>query len=520
MNNFAQLQPGLETEYLNLKVVHKLSEIIRTSLGPLGRDKLIVKANGELLITNDGKTLLEEMKIKNPIGKLIVNLSKNQDNNAGDGTTSVVVFIGQLSQKAIELKLKGVDSIDIIEGFKKSLDIALIELNKLVIRDLDISDNFKELSKSAKTSLNSKMIGREKEKLSEICVNAVLQIFDNKRKDIDLERIKFDYLPNGNLEETKLFRGIVLWKYFSHFKMKPKKNCKVLVISFPLEIPKPKTKFSVNITNAEDYEEIENIQNRYYQRVFDKLSAIDFDILICQWGIDETINNWLFEKHKIAIRYVAGDDLERISISSNAKICPNLDYLNDDFIGFFDLISQEFLKDDSSIIKLENLNHSKVCSILVKGTNKLQCEDTIRSLYDGICNVRNSILDSKMVIGAGAIESELYTQMMQKDEEIQVEYLEIYRAWVESLLIIPQTLAENFGMNSLETVYELINEHKKGNSHFGVYFDKNEGNGLCKDMQIEGVYENLKIKQSVYKLATEMICLILKIDEIISFEED
>jgi T-complex protein 1 subunit epsilon len=508
---------GMDTELLNLKIVHKLSEIVRTSLGPLGRDKLIVKSNGEMLVTNDGKTLLEEMKIKNPIGKLIVNLSKNQDQNVGDGTTSVVVFIGELSLNALELKKKGIHSIDIIEGYKKSLDVALKELKTLIIQNLDISDNFEELSKSSKTSLNSKMIGFEKEKLSKLCVEAVLRIYDRERKDIDLERIKFDYLPIGTLQETKLFNGIILWKIFSHFQMKPRDNCKMIVISFPLEVPKPKTKYSVNISNAEDYKELESIQHRYYRKVIEILSKIEFDLLICQWGIDEFLNQWLLDHNKIAIRYVAGDDIERISISTGSKICPVLDQMNDKMLGYCESISQEYLKDDTSIIKIENSKDSKVCSILVRGTNKLQCEDTIRSLYDSVCNVRNSILDNKLVVGGGSIECELYTKMMKI--EVKEDYLDIYKSWVKSLLIIPQTLAENSGMNSLETVMELIHHHEKGNAYHGVFFDKNEGSGLCKDMKSEGVYENLKMKESVLKLATEMICLILKIDEIISFEE-
>jgi T-complex protein 1 subunit epsilon len=512
-----QQNVAIETELLNLKIVHKLSEIVRTSLGPLGRDKLIVKSNGEMLVTNDGKTLLEEMKIKNPIGKLIVNLSKNQDQNVGDGTTSVVVFIGELSLKAFELKRKGINSIDIIEGYKKSLDIALKQLKTLIIQDLEISENFKELSKSAKTSLNSKMIGIEKEALSKICVEAVLQIYDRERKDIDLERIKFDYLPVGTLQESKLFNGIILWKHFSHFQMKSRDNCKIIVISFPLEVPKPKTKYTVNISNVEDYKELENIQHRFYSKVTEILSKIEFDLLICQWGIDEFLNQWLFDQNKIAIRYVAGYDIERISISTGSKICPVLDQINNQILGFCDSISQEYLKDDTSIIKIENSKNTKVCSILVKGTNKIQCEDTIRSLYDSVCNVRNSILDNKLVVGGGSIECELYTKM--KKIEVQDEYLEIYKSWFESLLVIPQTLAENSGMNSLETVTELIHHHENGNAFHGVFFDKNEGSGLCKDMKSEGVYENLKMKESVLKLATEMICLILKIDEIISFEE-
>lgn len=508
-----------QVEQQNLLNAYKTSEIVRTSLGPLGRDKLIVKENGEVLVTNDGKTLLEEMKLKNPIARLLVNLSKNQDLAVGDGTTSVVVFCGQLCLKALQLQEKGIHPLDIIEGYKIALEYSISELKNMSIKEIESETEYKkQLSRAAKTSLNSKMIGRDKNRLSEICVDAVYMISDLERKDINLDLVKMDYIPSGSFEDIKLYKGISLWKSFSHEGMKEMKNCKILMISFPLEIPKLKTKYNVNVKNIDDYQNLLNFQQEFYEKIFKKLKGLECNLLICQWGIDHEINDFLFQNNISAIRWVAGDDLERIAMATSSKICPRFEDLSKEYLGFCGEISQELLQDGTSLLTIKDCKNPKACSILVKGSNKLQCEDTIRSLYDALCNVRNAILDGSIIIGGGATEIELYLKLIEYDKKNR-DYFEVIKAWAESLLSIPSTLAENAAMNALEATLGLMKEHEKGNKHYGILFQKKKGKAILGDMLKEGVFENIRVKESLLKLATEMCTLILKIDEIISFEE-
>lgn len=493
----------------NLQTAIDLSDIVRTSLGPMARDKLIVKANGELLITNDGRTLLEEMQIKHPIGRLLVNLSKNQDANVGDGTTSVVVFCGRLCSEALKLRQKGYHPLEIINGYKIALKHALIELRNLQIVEYKKEHFKKELCRAAKTSLNSKMVNRDRDRLAQLCVDAVLLTCNDERRDCNLNLIKLDYKENGTLEQTKLYHGIVLEKSFSSENMlKMKKDVKIAVLSCPLEPPRPKTKHFVNITTPEQYQQLKKLQENYYNNIFSQFQKFGVNAIICQWGIDNEVNQWLACNQCIAVSWVSGDDLERVAMACGATICPRIEELSEKMLGYAESISEQVIE-NSSIVVIEGCKNPKACSILVRGSNKLMCEDTIRSLYDAICNVRNTIVDSGVVAGGGAIEIELYTKLQQwisKESILQ----ESVKSWIESLLVIPSTLAENAGLNPIETVFQLISKHKQGRKFFGIEYKKE-----VKLQDITDVFENIRVKESIYKLATEMVSMILKIDNII-----
>merc|ERR1719284_1238595 len=371
---------------------------------------MLQSPDGDVCITNDGATILEQMKVENQTGKLLVELSKSQDDEIGDGTTGVVVLAGALLEKAEALLERGIPPMRIAEGYDRAAAIAVEHL-------ASVSDNFDnqkgdgtldrdKLVDVAMTTLGSKIVNRAHRQMAEIAVDAVLAVADVERKDVNLDLIKMDGKVGGRLEDTKLVHGIVVDKDMSHPQMeKDLKDVKLCVLTCPFEPPKPKTKYKLELETVQAYEAMQQAEKEYFVEMIEKVKASGANLVICQWGFDDEANHLLMQNDLPAVRWVGGVELELIAIATNARIVPRFAELSPDKLGTCGRVHEEsFGTTKDRMIIIEDCPNSKAVTVFVRGGNRMIIDETKRSLHDAICVVRNLIRDNRIVYGGGAAE--------------------------------------------------------------------------------------------------------------------
>merc|ERR1719231_932543 len=358
-------------------------------------DKMLQSPDGDVCITNDGATILEQMKVDNQIGKLLVELSKSQDDEICDGTTGVVVLAGALLEKAEALLDRGIHPMRIAEGYDRAAAIAVEHLASVS----DTYDNTKadgalnreKLIDTAMTTLGSKIVNRAHWQMAEIAVDSVLAVADVERKDVNLDLIKMDSKVGGRLEDTRLVKGIVVDKDMSHPQMpKELKDVKLCVLTCPFEPPKPKTKHKLELETVAAYEEMQQAEKEYFVDMFKKVKASGANLVICQWGFDDEANHLLMQEGLPAIRWVGGVEIELIAIACNARIVPRFAELTPDKLGSAGYVHEEaFGTTKDRMIVIEDCPNSKAVTVFCRGGNKMILDEAKRSLHDAICVVRN-----------------------------------------------------------------------------------------------------------------------------------
>lgn len=503
---------GVEAIKTNIAAARAVAGTLRTSLGPKGMDKMLQSSDGDVTVTNDGATILKEMDLENEVAKLMVELSKSQDDEIGDGTTGVVVLAGALLEQASKLIDKGIHPSRVSEGFEKAVDLCLPHLDS--ISDTVASDTHEDLLKTAMTTLNSKIVNRIKGQLSELCVKAVLSVADMERKDVNLDHIKLDGKVGGKLEDTDLIDGIVIDKDFSHPQM-PKRveNAKICILTAPFEPPKPKTKHKLDIDSVEKYTKLQEAEREYFYSMISKVKESGANLVICQWGFDDEANHLLYKNDLPAIRWVGGVELELIAMATGGRIIPRFSEISPNKLGEAAVVREmPFGTTRDRITVLEGCKFSKAVTILVRGGNPMIVEEAKRSIHDALCIVRNLIRDNRIVYGGGAAEMSCSVMVSEvADHIVGVEQYAV-RAFADALDAIPLALAENSGMQPIETLTAVkARQVQEKNPHLGIDC---VGAGT-NDMKEQLVYESLQSKKQQLQHATQMVKMILKIDDII-----
>lgn len=317
----------------NLQAALSVANMVRTSFGPKGMDKMIVSPDGEPIITNDGATIMEKSEIAHPISRLMVELSISQDNEIGDGTTGVVILAGLLVEEAMRLLEKGLHPLKIASGFDKAADIVIEHLETLKEQKEFITRD--DLIAASKIALSSKVVSSCKDYLSQVAVDAVLAVADSERKEVNLDLIKIVGKTGRSLADTQLIQGILIDKEFSHPQMaKIVSNAKIAIVTCPFEAPKPKTKYNLNITNAQDYTKLANQEQEYFIDMVKKVKESGADVVLCQWGFDDEANHLLLKNQLQAVRWVSGTDIELLAMATGAKIVPRFEELHPTKLGF------------------------------------------------------------------------------------------------------------------------------------------------------------------------------------------
>lgn len=515
---------GLEAHKSNITIARALANTLRTSLGPRGMDKILVSGDRELTITNDGATILERMEVDNHIARLLVDLSKCQDNEIGDGTTGVVVLAGSLLEHAETLLDKGIHPIRISDGYDMACDVAIKHLESIATTYSFSADNKEPLIKAAMTSLGSKVINRYHRTMAEVAVDAVLQVADLQRNDVDFELIKVRSKIGGKLENIKIIDGFLIDQEMSHPGMRKSVNhAKIAVLTCPFEPPKPKTTYKIDVDSVEKYNTLYREEQQFFIDMIEHLKEAGANFVVCQWGFDDEANHLLMQNDINAVRWVKGEDIEAVALATGARIIPRFEDISSDKLGYAEAVREISLGTSSDkIMVFEGLQPQQttadsvphtISTVFIRGGNNMIIEEARRSLHDAMCVVRNLIRDPRVIYGGGSAEISCSLAVAEAAEHVGTVEQYALRAFSEALDIIPLTLARNSSIQPIETLAVVKAAQKKtGNHHLGI--DCMRRNTI--DMKEQNVFETLSSKVQQLLLATQVVRMILKIDEVIA----
>lgn len=512
---------GIEATKSNILAARSISSVLRTSLGPKGLDKLLVSPDGDVTITNDGATILQEIQVDSQVAKLMVELSSSQDDEIGDGTTGVVVLAGALLEQAEQLLQKGIHPIRIAEGFERASKVAIEKLSEIAC-EMDIHSNDHEaLVTTAMTTLSSKIVQQNKRKMADIAVQAVLNVADLERKDVNFDRIRVEGKTGGSLEETELIPGIVIDKSFSHDQMRREvEDARLCILTCPFEPPKPKTKHKLEISSKEAYEKLYQQEQEYFRDMVKKVKDSGANLVICQWGFDDEANHLLLQNDLPAVRWVGGVEIEHIAMATGGRIVPRFEEISSEKLGKAGKVREAiFGNTGERMLVIEDCANSSAVTVLVRGGSKMLVEEAKRSLHDAMCVVRNLVRDSRVVYGGGAAEVACSLAVSEYADTVTGVDQYAIRAFAEALEDIPLALAENAGLSPIEEVAVVkARQVKEGNSTIGIGLNvEADENGFHSgDMRELHVYETLIGKQQQFQLASQVVKMILKIDDVIS----
>jgi T-complex protein 1 subunit epsilon len=385
---------GIEAIKQHILAATTVSNIMKTSLGPKGMDKMLISQDGEVTVTNDGATILQKMELQNQIAKLMVELSQSQDDEIGDGTTGVVVLAGSLLQKAESLIDKGIHPLRISKGFEMAAQVAIENMAGISEEIKFTKEEPQKLVTTVMTTLGSKIINRYQHQMASLAVNAVLAVADFERKDVNLDLIKVQGKVGGKLEDTALVDGIIIDKDMAHAQMpKVVNDAKICILTCAFEPPKPKTTHKVVIKTVEQYEQLAKTEQEYFTEMIKYLKDADATLVLCQWGFDDEATHLLMVNQLPAVRWVGGVDIELLAIATGARIVPRFEEITADKLGRAKLVKEvAFGTTKDKMLVVQGCPNTKAVTILVRGGNNMLIDEAKRSLHDALCVARNFVV--------------------------------------------------------------------------------------------------------------------------------
>ena len=508
MSDNSQRTIGKEAQRNNILAAKLVAETVRTTLGPKGMDKMLVDSMNDVIITNDGVTILEEMKIEHPAAKMIVEVAKTQEAEVGDGTTTAVVLAGELLKNAEKLIDENIHPTVIAKGYRQAAEKAQ-EILLEIAKNTSISDE-QVLRNIAETAMTGKGAESSKEKLSQICVTAIKQIIDDK--EIDLENIKIEKKVGGGIQDSELIQGIVLDKERVHSSM-PKKieNAKVALLDVALEIKDTEIDAKIQITDPTQLQSFLDQEEKMLKDMVDRVINSGANVIFCQKGIDDLAQHYLSRAGIYATRRVKQSDMVKLQKATSGKIVSNLKDLKEEDLGKSGSVEEKKIGDEEMtyVTKCEN---PKAVTLFIRGGTEHVIDEIERAIKDALGDISASVKEGKVVAGAGAPEVELSKKLKEFSNSLSGREQLAVQAFAEALEMIPRTLAENAGLDPIDMLTALKAEHDSGKKWSGL----NVFSGQAQDMWQAGVIEPLKIKTQAIQSATEAAILILRIDDIIS----
>ncbi len=503
---------GKEAQHGNIMAARIVAEAVKSALGPKGMDKMLVDSFGDVTITSDGRTVLDEMDIQHPAAKMMVEVAKTQDDEVGDGTTTAVIVAGELLGKAEDLIEKNVHPTVIIDGYRKAADKALETIEKIAI-PVDSNDKA-SIEKVAMTSMASKLVAESKEYLAKIASSAILQVAEKVEDGfkVDIDDVKVEKKAGEALTDTKLINGVVLDKEVVHSGM-PKRveKAKIALLDSPLEIEKTEFDAKINIESPEQMDAFLKQEENMIKEMVEKLAAKGADVILCQKGIDDMAQHFLSRKNILAVRRVKKSDMEKLAKATGGKIITNLDDMTKKDLGYAQLVEERKIGDDKMTF-IEGCKNPRAVTILIRGGTERIVDEAERSLHDALCVSRDVVEEPKIMAGGGAPEMEVAKVLKEYAETLPGREQLAVMCFAEALESIPTTLAENAGLDPIDIISELRARHEKGEIWAGVEVHT----GKVKNMKEEGVFEPIAVKKQIIKSCTEAASMLLKIDDIIA----
>ncbi len=503
---------GKSAQANNIAAAKVIAEAIRSALGPKGLDKMLVDSFGDVVITNDGATILKEMEIQHPAAKFVVELAKVQDDEVGDGTTTVVIIAGELLKQAEELLSQDVHASIIVEGYRKATEKALSSLDKLAIK-VDLNDR-EMLKQGVQTSMSSKVISGYSDYLADLVIDAALAVtVEEKGKRVcDIENVKIEKKKGESIKETELIKGIILDKSVVHSGM-PKKidNAKILLLDAAIEVTKTEFDAKINITNPEQMKSFLDQEQTMIEDMVKKVTASGANVILSQKGIDDLAQHFLAKKGILAVRRIKKSDLEKLAMATGASIITRIDGIESSDLGEAKIVEERKIGDDDFVF-IEGCPNPKSVSILIRGGSDLIVDEADRSIHDALCVIRNIIQDNLVVPGGGAPEIFLSRKLREFANTLAGREQLAVEKFAEALEIIPRSLAENAGLDPIDVLVALRAEHDKGKDNAGVDLIT----GKPTDMVKLKVFEPISVARQAISSASEAAQMILRIDDIIA----
>ncbi|MFP3347872.1 MAG: thermosome subunit beta [Thermoproteus sp.] len=504
---------GKEAMRLNIMIARAVAEVLRTTLGPKGMDKMLIDSLGDITITNDGATIMDEMDVQHPIAKLLVEISKSQEEEAGDGTTTAVVLAGALLDEAEKLLEKNIHPTVVVSGFKKALDVAVEHLRKVAV-PVNRTDA-EMLKKIATTAMGGKISETVKDYFADLAVKAILQIAEQRgdRWVADLDNVQLVKKHGGSLLDTQLVYGIVVDKEVVHPAM-PKRvvNAKIALLDAPLEVEKPEIDAEIRINDPRQMraflEEEESILKGYV----DKLKAAGVNVLFTTKGIDDIAQYYLAKAGILAVRRVKRSDIEKLVRATGAKLVTSIEDLSEADLGFAGLVEERRVGDEKMVF-VEQCKNPKAVSILIRGGFERLVDEAERNLDDALSVVADVVEEPFILPAGGAPEVEAARAVRTFATKIGGREQYAIEAFANALESIPKALAENAGLDAVDILTELRHKHEQAD---GWKYGLDVYQAKVVDMASLGLVEPLSVKVNAFKVAVEAASMILRIDEIIA----
>ncbi|RBQ24512.1 Thermosome subunit [Candidatus Methanobinarius endosymbioticus] len=496
---------GRDAQRMNITAGKILAETIRTTLGPKGMDKMLVDNMGDVVITNDGVTILREMDIAHPAAKMLVEIAKNQEDIVGDGTTTAVIIAGELLKKAEELLDDGIHVTTIVRGYKQALS-KVYE----ILEDISLDSKDKDtLMKVAMTAMTGKGSEKAREPLAELIVNAVLKVEEEGK--VDKKNINIQRVSGASVDESEIVDGILVDKGKADLSM-PKKveNAKIALLKYPLEVKDLETDSKINLTNPSQMQAFLDNEEQMIREMVDKIIESGANVLFCQKGIDDMAMHYLSRAGILAVKRTKKSDMNRLEKATGGRIMTNVNDLSADDLGEAGIVYEKKVFDQMMIF-IEKSKNSKAASIILRGSTRHITAEIERALEDALGVVSATLEDGKVVIGGGAPEIEIARQLKEYGDSISGREQLSVNAFAEALEVVPKTLAENAGLDTIDILVDLRAAHEQSPFMGLDVFD-----GEVNDMQVVGVVEPQRIKKQAIQSAAEATEMILRIDDIVA----
>jgi archaeal chaperonin len=512
----------------NITAAKIIAGILKSSLGPRGMDKMLVDTLGDVTITNDGATILKEIEAQHPAAKMMVEVTKSVDNEVGDGTKSVVVLAGALLEKAEDLINKNVHPTIIVDGYRRASGKA-IDILREIGTEVDPM-NKDELVKIAITSMASKMASVKSILLSGIVVDAVLKVAEeyesrdstkgsgrrtgsrNSKYKVDIDNIKVEKKAGGSINDTRLIQGIVLDKEVTHGGM-PKRieNARIALMNCPLEVEKLEFDTKLNISTPGQMQRFIDEENNMLKSMVDKLSSAGANVALCQKGIDDIAQHYLSRAGILAVRRVKESDISKLAKATGAKMITNINELTGDDLGKAQIVEERQVETDKWVF-IEGCKNPKAVSILVRGGSQRVVDEVERSVHDALMTVKDVVEYPYIITAGGAPEAVLSQQIREWSKSVEGRAQLAAEQFADSIETIPIVLAENAGMDPIDTQAQLRTKISSNKARYGIDMT----NKKVADMAAKDVYEPLAVKEHIINAATEVACMILRIDDVIA----
>jgi len=504
---------GKEAQRNNIMAARVVGEVLKTTLGPRGMDKMLVDSLGDITITNDGAAILNEIDVEHPAAKMMVEIAKTQDDMVGDGTTTTVVLASELLKKAEELLDQNIHPTILVSGYRKAAQKAIEIIGKVAV-PVDIEDK-KTLLKVALTSMSSKAVGAAREHLAQIALDAVKQIAE-KRGDkmiADIDNIQLVKKTGKSLLETQLIRGIIVDKEVVHPGMpKKKENAKIALLDSALEIEKTEISAEIRIRDPSQMKAFLDQETNMMAEMVQKIKASKADVVFCQKGIDDMVQHFLAKEGIIAARRVKESDMEKLSRATGAKIVSDLEDLKANDLGMAGIVEERRIGDDKMIF-VEKCKDPHSVAILIRAGLERMVDEAERAMTDALSVVSDVIENNKIVAGGGAVEIEVAKELRRYATKVGGREQLAVEAFADAVEVIPRTLAENAGLEPIDVLVDLRSAHEKED---GKYIGIDVFTGKTQNSLDNGVIEPISVKEQAVKSASESAAMILRIDDVIT----